>query len=84
MKEITVSRCGSTPRWQSMNTTRRTRVVDLPEPAPAKIRASGWRQRIIAHCSSDGGLTTPSVAACATCSRMARSWDSSTFSAAAG
>ncbi len=60
------------------------RVVDLPEPAPAKIRASGWRQRIIAHCSSDGGLTTPSVTACATCSRMARSWDSSTFSAAAG
>jgi hypothetical protein len=49
---------GLDARWQSMNTTRSTRVVDLPEPAPAKMRVSGWRQRIIAHCSSDGGLST--------------------------
>ncbi len=84
MKEITVSRPGSMPRWQSMNTTRSSKVVDLPEPAPAKMRVSGLRPRIIAHCSSDGALTIPAATACSTRSRMARTWSSSTFSAAAG
>ena len=84
VKEITVSRPGSMPVWQSMNTTRSSKVVDLPEPAPAKMRVSGLRPVIIAHCSSDGALTIPAATACSTRSRMARTWPSSTFSAAAG
>ncbi|MCY1409750.1 hypothetical protein D3C76_1224830 [compost metagenome] len=83
VKEITVSLPGSMPRWQSMNTTRSTRVVDLPEPAPAKMRVSGWRQRIIAHCSSDGMAITPAATAWATRSRMAATCASSTFIAVA-
>ncbi|MNF23875.1 hypothetical protein D3C84_44610 [compost metagenome] len=78
VKEMTVSRSGATPIWQSMNTTRSTRVVDLPEPAPAKIRVSGARLRIIAHCSSDGGLTTLAATAWPTRSRMAWTCASST------
>ncbi|MCY1285934.1 hypothetical protein D9M68_383910 [compost metagenome] len=66
-----------------MNTTRSTRVVDLPEPAPAKMRVSGWRARIIAHCSSDGGLITPAATALPTCSRMAWTCWASTRSAVA-
>ncbi|WP_416638937.1 hypothetical protein [Pseudomonas sp. OHS18] len=66
-----------------MNTTRSTRVVDLPEPAPAKIRVSGWRQRIIAHCSSEGAPMIPAAAARATVSRIACSWAAVTFIAAA-
>ena len=84
MKEITVRRLGSTSRWQSRNTTRSTRVLDLPEPAPAKIRASGARQRIIAHCSSDGAPISLAFTACATRSRMACTWASSTFSRVPG
>ncbi|MCY1184555.1 hypothetical protein D9M73_252600 [compost metagenome] len=81
---MTVRRSGATPMWQSMNTTRSTRVVDLPEPAPAKMRVSGARPRIIAHCSSDGGLTTPAATAWATRSRMACSWASVAFIRAPG
>ncbi|MNE37373.1 hypothetical protein D3C80_1312210 [compost metagenome] len=84
MKEMTVRRPGSMPRWQSMNTTRSTRVVDLPEPAPAKMRVSGSRQRIIAHCSSEGALTTPAATALPTCSRMAATCCSLTVIAVAG
>ena len=68
---MTVKRPGSMPMWQSMNTTRSNKVVDLPEPAPAKIRVTGLRLRIIAHCSSDGALTMPAATACSTRSRMA-------------
>ena len=61
MKEITVNCSGLMPRWQSIKATRSTSVVDLPEPAPAKIRVSGYGLRIIAHCSSEGALSNPAV-----------------------
>lgn len=79
MKEITVRLAAGIRRWQSMNTTRSSRVVDLPEPAPAKMRASGARQRIIAHCSSDGAPISPAVTASATRARMAAIWVSLIF-----
>ncbi|MNZ96155.1 hypothetical protein D3C78_1153360 [compost metagenome] len=43
----------------------------MPDPAPAKIRVTGWLLRIIAHCSSEGGLITPAATAWPTRSRMA-------------
>ncbi len=71
MKEITVRLPGSMRRWQSMNTTRSTSVVDFPEPAPANTRVAAPRERIIAHCSSDGALITPALTAWLTRSRIA-------------
>ncbi len=67
-----------------MNTTRSTSVVDLPEPAPAKMRVSGLSQRIMRHCSSDGAQMTPACTACAARSRIAATWPGATSSARLG